>query len=283
MTGSGQSATDGDRGLEAEDLGAGRSGPGGHRRAGVAVAGVGRPDQPGHGHQVEPDAEVRPSGRDHHGPDLRVGPDGGHGPGQIGPEGRAQGVALLRSVEPQGGHVPVDLDGEHLGGEGVDGWDRMAGSWSERRPPVPLEASRPAPPVSLGSGARAPTGSMGARLVDPGLLPREAVCPVHLHPRICRRPARAALAAAAPVGRGRGVLLVPLAHREGRGLAVQPDRPARPRPVPSGRAPSPAMPSQRSRALRLGPGPLPGRQPGSPFRADGDHQRCAGHRGLVGR
>ena len=233
MTGSGHSATDvteacrrrisarADRARAAID-------------GGAPLPELGGPVKPGHGHQVEAHAEVGSPGRDDHGPDLRVGADGGHGPGEVGPERRAQGVALLGPVQPQGGHVPVDLDGEDLGGERIDGRSRVAGSCPERRPPAPPErrAGRPPRPAAgVGSPKRA--GSMEAEARNPGLLAREAVilstfttetaATLPGLPWLQRRRA----------GRGRGVRLVGPAQREGRGVAVQPDRPARPRPVPA--------------------------------------------------
>ena len=82
-----------------------------------------------------------------------------------------------------------------------------------------------------------------------GLLPREAPRSVHLHPRIRRRPARAPWLQRRRTAAAEAFCLVAAAQRKGRGLAVQPDRPTRPRPLPARPAPS------RGPAERPGPSP----------------------------
>ena len=129
-----------------------RPGPGCHRRW-RAVVGAGRSGQAGHGHQVQSDARSGAPGP----PPPPPGPRGRRRwrpwpRGRSDQNGRADRIALLRPVEPQGGHVPVDLDGEDLGGErvdGVSGWRGHAQSVRRR----PAGASRP--PRRTGPG-RAP-------------------------------------------------------------------------------------------------------------------------------
>ena len=77
-----------------------------------------RPRPPGeharHGLEVEADAEVRPACRQDDGAHGAVRGELVHGPGQVGPERRAHGVAGLGPVEPQRGDVAVAFDGEDL-------------------------------------------------------------------------------------------------------------------------------------------------------------------------
>jgi len=128
----------GHRGLEPEHLGSGRARPRGHRQRGT-VAQAGGTGQAGHGHEVEPHGEMGPAGRHHHGADLGFRTDGRHGPGQIGPERRAEGVALLGPVEPQGGDRAVDLDGQDVRCEGGERW-ACGRSHGAKRRPVAAEA-----------------------------------------------------------------------------------------------------------------------------------------------
>ena len=106
---------------------------------------------------------------------VRVGGDRVHGPGQVGPERRAHGVALLGAVEPQGGDMAVGLDGEDLGGEGVDAGAGVV-AWDERRRRAPPAGVRPVPerPEGRRAGPRSGQVESRPRPRDPGLLPREA-------------------------------------------------------------------------------------------------------------
>ena len=244
-----------------------------------AVPGSGWSGQPGHGLQVQPDREVRSPGRHHHGPDLRVGADGRHGQGQIGPEGRPHGVALLGPVQPQGGHVAVGLHGEDLGGERFDGRSRWRGHARERRRPG--RSSVPAVLRRRRSGARSGQVVWASEARDPGLLPREALILSTFTPETASSlpglPWLQQRRAAAAEAFSSSVLPTEKDEvwRYSRIDELDLDRFR-----PSGTA---RRSPQRSGPVALRPGPRPGRQPRPPLGPDGDHQRRAGHRGLIGR
>ena len=117
----------GDRGLEAQDL---RPGP-----AAARAAIDGRAPSPAAGGPASPDMAIRSSPTEKWGPLAATttartsgsAPRAAMATRQVGPEGRAHGVALLGAVEPQGGHVAVDLEGEDVGAERVDGGGRRHG------------------------------------------------------------------------------------------------------------------------------------------------------------
>ena len=245
----------GDRGLEAQDLGPGRPGAGGHARAARRLPRSGGP------------ADVRP---------WPPGPDrprsGGPGPRRPRPgrpgRRRWRAMARGRSAQKAGPMAlrfsgrssqrvatwPSHLDGQDLGGEGVDAVG--GGHGTERRPRSGAAQGRVAARAPVGPGTVSGPGRMVREARGPGLFrerllfcpPSPPTSPPHCPVRPGCSDRRAAAAEAFSSS--------PLPTREGRGLAVQPDRPARPRPVPAGRHRADG-PDRRARAVALRTGSTP--------------------------
>ena len=137
----------------------------------------------------------------------------------------------------------------------LNGVDGGSGSWSPsvgRR--TGSRRSRRTRQDPAGPGGRWwRTGSMRHRGSSTGPRSARGPDPAHLHPRQRRRPAGRPLAGPASHRGSRGLRLVTAPDREGRGLAVQPHRPARPRPVPPGW--NGRRPGRRRRPLSSGSTP----------------------------
>ena len=276
ITGTGQSATAVTESCRRTDLGPLTRRPGRRPRDGGRRP-LRRPpgtEHGGHGHQVEPHGEVGAPGRRPPRPGRPVRPR--WRPWPRGRSAQKAGPMALRFSGRSSHRVatwPSTLDGEDVGGERGRWWERSCAQRRRGR------GGRAAPDPGARAPLRTRAGPVGARALSrrPGSGgPVVSGRGSSSGPRSARGPdlptftpdAAAALPgppwlSARRTAAGRGVRRVAPAHREGRGLALQPDRRAGPRPVPSRRRrPAPV----RAGTVPLRAGPRPGGRPRAPQR-----------------